>query len=158
MRAGLQSLRVDRGTISDGDAKALRLPPGCRLIGARDDGIRMLEHTRDVGPRTPGGHTGRGVERRAWKTQGQRTLHALATLADGEARPITAATGLLATRYLLVGFSAYSACDLRLQGSKGAPPTAPPAVSSQSTWLCDQNFGLPVRAQHENTAHSGRTS
>jgi hypothetical protein len=47
-------------------------------ITKRDTGIRMLGLTRDVGPRTPGGmcggHTGRGVERRVRKTQGQRSL------------------------------------------------------------------------------------
>ena len=81
---GLQRPSGWQRSISAGDAKALRLPPGCRLIGVCDNGIRMLERTRDVGPRTPGGHTGRGIERRVRKTQGQRTL-LTATLADGEA-------------------------------------------------------------------------
>jgi hypothetical protein len=60
--------------------------------------MRMSGLTRDVGPRTPGGHTGRGVERRVRKTQGQRTLRRHSPTVRH--RPITAATGLLTTRYL----------------------------------------------------------
>jgi hypothetical protein len=63
-----------------------------------DRGARQWHTGARIHPRTPGGHTGRGVERRVRKTQGQRTLRRRSPTVRH--RPITAATGLPTTRYL----------------------------------------------------------